>query len=399
MNQNDKTFANLNKKTKIFFVLFIIGVSIVATYVLFEQSSIAVDYKSTGIDLQNHPIYSQYTFNQDDTILNIGIQPLYLPTGIIFEALKRDTILAAALLQLNRKIRYFPFLKGADLNFFLRKGLLDGGVGGDMPALSASSTLDLFIPVRLQKGNASIVSAKPMLTNDMKGRRIAYPLGSIAHYFLLDLLQSAGISKNEVTLIPMEVSSMAEALHDRKIDAFSAWEPTVASAMKQYPEFYIPYRKITTGYLYFSQDVVTTNQEAVSHILAAVIRAIRWMKSDLEPLVFACQWNIMEMEQLTGEKSFLTANEIAKLALQDIFRYSSLNNSIVFQTKNARLKDVLHEEYKFLLSLDKIPEKRNWEQVFNSFDDSLILEILSSPRKYHLNEFDYDTSFKENYYD
>lgn len=296
MNRNEKRFNNLNKKTKIYLVLFIISVLILVIYILPEQSDPGKNSQSASTNLQNHPIYSQYNYNQDDTIINIGIQPLYLPTGIIFEALKRDSILSKALLQLDKEIRYYSFLKGADVNFFLQQGSLDGGVGGDMPALSAASTVKVVIPVRLQKGNASIVSAKPMLTNDMEGKQIAYPFGSISHYIVLELLQSTGIAENEVTLIPMEVSSMAEALYNNKIDLFSAWEPIVASAEKQYPEFFISYRKITTGYLYFLQDFSSMNQEAVSFILAAVIRAIRWLKSDREALESACVWNIMEME-------------------------------------------------------------------------------------------------------
>jgi ABC-type nitrate/sulfonate/bicarbonate transport system substrate-binding protein len=393
MNQNDKTFANLSKKTKIFLLLFIISV-LISAVILFEKSDIAKNPQHSPIDLRNHPIYSQYTFNQDDTIINIGIQPLYLPTGIIFEAIKRDTILKTALLQLDREIRYYSFLKGADVNFFLQEKLLDGGVGGDMPALSASSKVDLVIPVRIQKGNASIVSAKPMLTNDIKGKRIAYPLGSVSHYFLLKLLQSAGVGENEVTLIPMDVSLMPAALHDQKVDVFSAWEPLVASAMKQHPEFFIPYRQITTGYLYFLNDVANRDRETVSHILAAAIRAIKWLKSDRDALVSACQWNITEMERLTGETSILTAREIAQLALQDILRYSSLYSSIVIKKENTRINDILHSEYTFLRALGQVQDSRTWEQVRKGFDDSLIVEILNNPEKYHLNDFSYDISKK-----
>ena len=390
MNRKEKRFHNLNKTTKICLVLFTISVLIVVFYIIHKQSDKSMNSQSSSTNLQNHPIYSQYTYNQDDAIINIGIQPLYLPTGIIFEAIKRDSILTRTLLQLNREIRYYSFLKGADVNFFLQQGQLNGGVGGDMPALSASSMVKVLIPVRLQKGNVSIVSAKPMLTNDMEGKRIAYPFGSISHYFILELLQSAGIAETDVKLIPMEVSSMAEALYDNKIDLFSAWEPIVASAMKQYPEFFIPYRRITTGYLYFLHDFTTRNREMVSHILAAVIRAIRWLKSDREALEFACLWNIMEIERLTGEKSILTAEEIAELALKDLFQYQSLYNSIVIKKEEVRVNAALHSEYILLRALGKVPVGDNWEQVRKSFDDSLILEIFKHPKKYRLNEFDYD---------
>lgn len=63
-------------------------------------------------DLQTHPIYSHYKFNNSDNILNIGVQPLYLPTGIILEAIKRDRILLQNLHDLGMDIQFFSFLKG-----------------------------------------------------------------------------------------------------------------------------------------------------------------------------------------------------------------------------------------------------------------------------------------------
>ena len=80
---------------------------------------------------------------------------------------------------------------------------MNGGVGGDMPAISASSNFDILIPVILQKGNVSIVTKKQILTNDIRNKHIAYPYGSISHYFILHLLQSEELSESDVQLIPM----------------------------------------------------------------------------------------------------------------------------------------------------------------------------------------------------
>ncbi len=339
-------------------------------------------------DIQNHPIYSQYIYNNDSTI-NIGFQPLYLPTGIIFEVIKRDKILKQELRLLGKRIAYFPYLKGADLNCFLKQKELVAGVGGDMPALSASSNFDILIPVLLQKGNVSIVSRKPMLTNDLEGKRIGYPLGSISHYFLLDLLQGEGIKENDVSLIPLDVTSMANALHNNEIDLFSAWEPIVASSQKLYPKNFITFKRISTGYLYFLKEFAAKNYEVVNHILAAVIRAINWLKADRINLLAASDFNLIEIERLSGEKSILTAAEIADLALKDILRYNS-KYSIISSEDDTQINSLLYKEFRFLKELNKVPGSSKWEEVRKSFDRNLILDIYKQPEKYKLNKVEYE---------
>lgn len=388
MDFNNIKLLFLKKRIKYSIVLVIISFIASLAYLLSVKQEKDESSLVQSLDLQHHPIYSHYDYTQNDSIINIGIPPFYLPTGIIFEVIKWDKILQQELKLLGKRIAYFPYLKGADINFFLKQKELDGGVGGDMPALSASSNFDIIIPVLLQKGNVSIVSSKPMLTNDLEGKRIGYPIGSISHYFLLDLLHNSEIDKTETTLIPMDVTSMPNALHNNEIDLFSAWEPIVASSLKQYPEFFMTFRRISTGYLYFSKEFAAKNPEAVNHILAAVIRAIAWMKSERENLLLACKWNIVEMEKLNGGINLLNADEIADLALNDILRYDS-KYSIVLAEDDLKINSMLHKEFRFLKELNKIHGSSKWEEVRKSFDRNLIVEIYKQPREYKLNEFDY----------
>jgi ABC-type nitrate/sulfonate/bicarbonate transport system substrate-binding protein len=386
--KNSQNLLSKNKGDKVFLIFVLIIVIGLSFLLLLKNKKTDVSSLVSEVELLDHPIYSLYEFDQGDSAINIGFQPLYLPTGIIFELIKRDNILKQALSVLGKEIKYYPFLKGADVNVFLQQKKLDGGVGGDMPALSIASSLDLIIPVILQKGKASIVSAKPMLTDDLIDKNIGYPYGSISHYFILELLQSAGIPESKVNLIPMELSEMAKALNNSEIDLFSAWEPNVASALKQYPDFFITYQKITTGYLYFSKNFVQENPEIANYIIAAVIRSISWMKSNNDNLLQACEWNIREMEKLTKEKSILNAQEMAELTRQDIFRYYSMY-SIVISDNDISNNSNLFREYEFLKALNSNKENRTWEDVVKSFDNNMINEIFKRPNEFHLNDYDY----------
>lgn len=379
----------INKQTAI--ILSSVLILILGMLIVFLSTNKEVVQSSviSSPDLVNHPIYSNYNFDSTDSIINIGIQPMYLPTGIIMEVVKRDKILNKAISSLGKQIKYYPFLKGADVNYYLKQKMIDCGIGGDMPALSIASVFDVVIPIILQKGNVSIVSNKPMLSDDLRGKRIAYPYGSISHYFLLELMQSAGITENMVELIPMEISSMATALNNNDIDLFSAWEPIISSAMKQYPEFHITYKKITTGYLYFSATTYNDNPDFAKQILSAVIRSISWMKNSRENLLLACEWNLEEMEELTGIESVLNAVEIAEIAKADLIGYHS-KYSVVIKDKYIRKNSTLYNEYEFLSELNKDGEYSSWKIIAKLFDNNLVTEILEHPEDYRLNEYDYD---------
>ncbi len=219
-------------------------------------------------DLNGHTIYSGYSFSTDPNVINIGTQPLYLPTGVIFEAVKRDKILNRALSDLGVKVEFYPFLKGDDVNHFLFDKKLNCGIGGDMPAISAACEIDITIPLMVQSGFDSIITKKLILISDLRNKRIAYPFSSISHYTILDTLAIAGMSEKDVNLIAMEVPEMADALSAGRIYAFTAWEPGVSEALKEHPDFYRNFQSMTSGYMYFTDEIVNSNPEAVKQIIA-----------------------------------------------------------------------------------------------------------------------------------
>ena len=109
-------------------------------------------------DLSDHPIYRNYEFGQDDSVIDLGTQPLWVPTCLISEVMQRDTVLYAALAEQGLRIRFHAFLKGADVNFWLRRGELEVGIGGDMPALTAAADSSVLVATLIQKGLCAIVA-------------------------------------------------------------------------------------------------------------------------------------------------------------------------------------------------------------------------------------------------
>ncbi len=338
-------------------------------------------------DLSQHPVYSGYKFNNTENVINLGVQPLYSPTGFITEVMKRDTVLHKDLSALGMKAGFYAFLKGGDVNYFLRSGDIDIGIGGDMPAVTAAATMDIVVPALIQQGFTSVVANRFMLIRELSGKKIGYALGSNAHYALLKALSTARLSEGQVKLISMEVNEMPEALQSGEITAFSAWEPTPAVTLIKYPENVVIHRFLSSGYIYFTKAFSDKYPEIVRQIIAAEVRALRWMQRSGKNLLRASEWALQAAENLTNQKLKLTTEQNTALAKNDIL---GITSPPIIPQSDLRQNGPLHTEFEFLKTLNKIPASTNWEKVHNSFDFQILIDVITHSKKYKLNEFNYD---------
>ncbi len=338
-------------------------------------------------NLTIHPVYSLYKFDNSEKVINIGTQPLYIPTGLITETMKRDIILKKAMKEEGVEVRFYPFLKGHDVNFFLRKGDLDAGIGGDMPAISIASDMDIVIPALVQQGFISIVANHHMMIDELRGKRIGYAYGSISHYSLLNILSSEGLDESTVSLIHMEVLEMPQAMFNEKVDAFSAWEPIPSIALTKYPDSVVTHRSLSSGYIYFNKTLNDNHPELTRLILASELRALHWLRENKNNLLSASKWTIAAGKKLTGKNMAVSAEKITNLSLNDIV--GSAFPPIVPEsdlTPSGRI----YKEYTFLRDIDKIPHSNNWWKVRDSFDISILEAVIANSRTYRLHEFSYD---------
>jgi sulfonate transport system substrate-binding protein len=62
-------------------------------------------------------------------------------------------------------------------------------------------------------------------TSDLRGKKIATALNSSAHFYIVKLLGTVGLSERDVTVVGMPPSDMPAALARGDVDAVSIWEP------------------------------------------------------------------------------------------------------------------------------------------------------------------------------
>lgn len=351
---------------------------------LFERS-VPSPLTGNAPSLANHPIYSGYRFGSKGNVIDIGIQPLWLP-GVISEVMRRDAILKSQLAERGMEVRFHSFLKGADVNFFLESGDLEAGFGGDMPALTACAKSEVSVASLIDQSFASIISRHPMMIPELKGKRIGYGFGSNAHYMLLEILAGEGLGPDDVRMIPIDVDSMSDALRDGRIDAFAAWEPTPTIAMNMYPEFVAISRGLTTGYLYFSRTFAERESETVKTVLASQLRAMSWITKSTGNLLRASQWTLAAGKKIGGETETMTPELFASIVYDGLLGISS---SALLPAKDMARNGRLFREFNFLQEIGEISKTTKWEDVTSCFDRALVPEVLLQNERFQLRASDF----------
>jgi sulfonate transport system substrate-binding protein len=118
----------------------------------------------------------------------------------------------------------------------------------------------------------------------LKGKRIAASFGTINHLYILALLEKAGLTPNDVTLVNTPPPDMTVALLAKGIDAFSAWDPWPIVALKDVPGAIEVIRGgdviAYLGYNVALRSWVAKNGASIEKFLAAVSEADQWMRAN-----------------------------------------------------------------------------------------------------------------------
>jgi len=118
----------------------------------------------------------------------------------------------------------------------------------------------------------------------LKGKKIAASFGTINHLYALALIEKAGLTPADVTLVNTPPPDMTVALLAKGIDAFSGWDPWPIVALKDVPGAVEVIRGgDVISYLGFNVALrpwVEKNGPTIEKFLAAVSEADQWMRAN-----------------------------------------------------------------------------------------------------------------------
>lgn len=365
---------------------FVVMISVIAA-IHFAPSGTAFSAPADKAgDLSTHPVYSGYDFGKDSHVIDCATQPLASTMGVITEMMGRDGILAAELKERGMEIRFHPFYKGSDINFFIQRGDIECATMGDTPAITIAATFDVTLAALTKQGYSSLIAREKMLLTDLKGRTVGYTAGSTAHFNLLVALQAAGMKESDIVPVTMEVNELPEALEKERIDAFAAWEPTPSTTLAKHHTYAVVQKFLNSSYLVFTKSFTSSHSVETSLLVASYLRALRWMKKDERNLITGATSYLDTVAKFQKKPSATTVEQVASLVNEEILHIAG---APYIPLNDLGENGSIHKGYEFLQSKGVIPQSATWQKVSANLDRGIMAEVLSNAKKYRLAEFDY----------
>ena len=203
----------------------------------------------------------------------IGYTPLYI-------ALSKGFFQEGGL-----KLDYKDFSSGNDVNAAFGAGRIDGqaNVTSEVVTMAARG-IDCRIVMAADNslGGDGILARNNIADiKDFKGKQIAAEEGSVSHFFLLQVLKSAGLSSNDVKIINVTPDAAAAAYQAGRTDIAVTYSPFLQKANEAQKDGRIIYdtSKMPTAivdvYL-FSTKFIEANPEATKAFVQGILKGLKF---------------------------------------------------------------------------------------------------------------------------
>jgi ABC-type nitrate/sulfonate/bicarbonate transport system substrate-binding protein len=339
-----------------------------------------------SLPVQAEAYFDHYDFAAKDRFIDLGVQPNAYPLAFISAVMQHDKILRADLHKKGFRLRAQPFKKGNDIYRLLGNGKLDMAFLGDMPTVNAIVTTPTVV-IGLGKRNfSSVVSRDYSRIEELRDKKVAYSPGSSSHLVLMRALEASGMSEKDVKLVALEPELMPDALEDGSIMAYSAWEPVPSISFERNPRNKAIYRGMSTDWVVFSRDFAEREPEVAILLVASYVRSINWMRNQSSNLDKAAGWVLGESEKFTGKMTTLSKQKVMDIARKDLLDVPGAPSTPT-QLDGA---PPLMREFAFIKAQGKLAVGIDEGVIGKAFSYTGLKRVQSDPKRYRLNQFEYD---------
>ena len=213
----------------------------------------------------------------------------------------------------------------------------------------------------LARPDAGIVKAA-----DLKGKRIGFTPGTTSDFFLDSFLTAQGLTRKEITPVPLTPNEMQEALQTGKVDAVSSWNYTLTQIKHQLGAqaviFYDRQIYTETFNIAAMQDFVRRNPQAVTRFLRALIQAEDFVAKNPQEAQDIMATAIKVDKELVREvwDAFnyqVRLEQNLLITLEDETRWA-MKNKLTDKTVMPNYKDYIHVESLMAVRREAVKLKR-----------------------------------------
>ncbi|WHS50243.1 aliphatic sulfonate ABC transporter substrate-binding protein [Rothia sp. SD9660Na] len=241
----------------------------------------------------------------------------YNPLSLI---IKEKGWLETALEEQSKDVEWVQSAGSNKANEALRSGAIDVGSTAGSAALLARSNgspiqvIDLYsqpewsaLVTRTDTGISSV--------KDLAGKKVAVTKGTDPYFFLLQALEEAGVSPDEVTIEQLQHADGRTALNQGTVDAWSGLDPIMASAEIEDGNTLF-YRNVdfnTYGFLNATEEFIESDPEAAQAIVDIYEYARDWaLANEQEAVQILADGSGIELEtaQVVWDRTYLDIDNV-----------------------------------------------------------------------------------------
>ena len=126
-----------------------------------------------------------------------------------------------------------------------------------------------------------LVNSNIKKLSDLKGHRIAFEESSVGELLLVSVLETAGLTKQDVVLVPLSVDKHNEAWRHKQVDAVISYEPVASQLLAQGAVKLLDSRQMPNtiiDVLAIRSDMLDkSHASAIRNLIAAHFRALEYL--------------------------------------------------------------------------------------------------------------------------
>lgn len=295
-----------------------------------------------------------------------GVLPSRVPEGtkLVYadQAEQAQHLMAASGKQerLAADVSYANFQGGPSILEAIRSGSVDIAGVGDTPPIQAQAAGDTVLIVAARHSSAPdyqlAVSPGQRINTlaELRGKKIAYAEGTARQPFILRALDSAGLTVDDVTLVPLPAGDIPDAVTTGAVDVGPINEPTVSHYLQTPGSSVVPAGELTglsNGLYYLYASAAALQDEGK----AAAIRD------------FAHQWVLAQQWSQQNRDAWIKAYYVDGIGLtaEDGRRVMDAMGEVTFPKLDEALFARQQQTVDVLANADALPEKLDASKEFD----------------------------------
>lgn len=202
---------------------------------------------------------------------------------------------------------------------------------------------------------------------DFKGKQIAVEIGSVSHFFLLQVLQEAGLSGKDVEITNVTPDAAAAAYSSGKVDIAVTYSPFLKQSNEAQKDGRVIYdsSKMPTAIMdvyIFSTSFVQQNPQAVQAFVNGIFKARDFIKTNADEAYSIAGKQL----QLKPEEVEAELKGVGLISPEDNIKLMSDTSSSTYLGKH------LESLGKFLKEQDQIPEAMTLDKLSGLIDPTFV---------------------------